>query len=104
MDSELRRRLHAVDPDLHIVSIPHKRKEPKTVNNQDWELVQGTLCPKCGKPDVRFIKGICRDCYHVKKEKLVKQEASLNPLIHECKDKRLASRIQRYLAKLDRNA
>jgi hypothetical protein len=102
MDRELRRRLHSVDPDLKIVSIPHKRKERKILNTQDWELAEGDPCPKCGRPEVRFIHGVCRDCYHTQKEKLAKKEASLNPLIHECKDKKLASRVQRYLAKLDR--
>jgi hypothetical protein len=102
VDPELRRRLKAVDPNLKIVSFRHKRKKAKTVNKDDWDKVQGDPCPKCGQPEVRFINGICRNCYLLRKEKLAKQEANLNPLIYNCKDKRLASRVQRYLAKLDR--
>jgi hypothetical protein len=104
MDPELRRRLRAVDPDLRIVSRHGRKKKGKGVNQRDWELAAGQPCPKCGREDVRFIRGVCRDCHHAQKEKLVKQEASLTPLINNCKDKKLASRVQRYLAKLDRRA
>jgi len=107
MDRELRRRLKSVDPDLRIVSFrpPHKIKKQvstETMNEEDWELAAGDPCPKCGRLDVRFIKGMCRECYHAAKTKLAKQEASLNPIIRECKDKRLASRIQRYMVRKDR--
>ena len=71
------------------------------MNTEDWIASEGNPCPKCGQPDVRFIKGMCRQCYHAKVEKITKAEASLNPLLH-VKDKKLASRVARYLAKLDR--
>lgn len=103
MDRELRRRLQAVDPALKIISRPHPRKESKKVNIQEWEAAAGPPCPKCGQTDVRFLNGVCRECYRSGKEKKVKQEARLTPLIHG-KDRRLASRIQRYLAKRDRKA
>jgi hypothetical protein len=103
--SELANRLHKVDPDLKIVSPHHKHSKHghnKTVNLQDWEASEGNRCPKCGQTDVRFINGVCRNCYSLGKEKITKKEASLNQLIYECKDKRLASRIQKYLSKKDR--
>lgn len=103
----LREALHAVDPHLNIVS-GHSRKKKSSrknaVNEQDWEAVAGEPCPKCGAPEIRFIKGICRACYAKQKEKQIKIEANLNPLVYECKDKRLASRVQKYLAKLDRKS
>lgn len=71
------------------------------MDSLDWDASVGKPCPKCGELDVRFIKGVCRQCYTKHKQKIVKIEASLNP-VTQCKDKRLASRVQRYLAKLDR--
>ena len=101
----IREALHAVDPNLNIVYGRHRRKKkgnPATkMDSLDWDAATGKPCPKCGQPDVRFIKGLCRQCYVTQKQKIVKQEASLRPVL-ECKDKKLASRVQKYLAKLDR--
>lgn len=94
--SELADRLHRVDPDLNIISPHrhHKRKEKRELNLQDWEKAEGKVCPKCGQTDVRFIKGVCRNCYKREKENLAKVEASFRPLIYG-KDRKLASRIQK---------
>ncbi len=104
----LKQALHAVDPHLTVVSGGrHHRKDsmPRvTMNNLDWEASTGAPCPKCGCPEVRFVKGVCRECHTRQRQKLAKTEASLNPLVYECKDKKLASRVQKYLAKLDRKA
>lgn len=100
-----REALWAADPNLKIITPRHRHKNKKrtatAVDSSEWDAAEGKPCPKCGIPDVRFINGVCRNCYGKQRQKIVKEEASLRPVLH-CKDKKLASRVQKYLAKLDR--
>lgn len=103
---ELAYRLHQVDPHLRIIEAhprdkSHKQKSKKTMNVEEWNAAEGPACPKCGKTDVRFVNGMCRDCYGNKKIKLAKEEASLNSLLKLSKNKKLASDIRDYLINQD---
>lgn len=33
------------------------------MHEDEWELVQGDVCPECKKHKLRFIEGVCSDCH-----------------------------------------
>lgn len=58
---ELRRRLHAVDPNLSIVSGGHHRKSRQAVD--DWEKAAGIICSDCGREVFKSRGGLCMSCW-----------------------------------------
>ena len=63
---ELRRRLHAVDPDLTIISGGMRRRIKKKAEN--WEKSKGEICSQCGKEYFRGRDGMCYSCWEQMKD------------------------------------
>ena len=62
MPKELRRRLHAVDPDLTIISGGAHRRARRTAE-ADWEKAGGVICRQCGREVFRSRDGLCMACW-----------------------------------------
>jgi ribosomal protein L37AE/L43A len=96
---ELRRRLHAVDPNLNIVGGgTHKKKR-----SSEWEKAGGFFCSECRQETVRLKeitpgRWACPECYRKYAEKFAKTEACLESLTNS-KDPGQARRARRYLMK-----
>jgi len=58
---ELRRRLHAVDPNLNIVPGGH-HGQPRQAGD-DWEKAAGIICSGCGREVFRSRGGLCMPCW-----------------------------------------
>jgi len=58
---ELRRRLHAVDPDLSIVPSGYHRKPSQGEDN--WSRANGVICSNCGREVFRSRNGLCMPCW-----------------------------------------
>jgi len=58
---ELRRRLHAVDPDLNI--IPAGRHHWKNKTRDNWDKAAGVICSNCGREVFRARDGLCMPCW-----------------------------------------
>jgi hypothetical protein len=67
MASELRRRLHAVDPDLNIVPGGMHRGSKQAEDN--WAAAAGVTCSKCGREVFRSREGLCLRCWEDMKDK-----------------------------------
>jgi len=58
---ELRRRLHAVDPNLNIVGGGHHRGSRQEEDN--WAKAAGVICSSCGHEVFRSRDGLCMPCW-----------------------------------------
>jgi len=58
---ELRRRLHAVDPNLNIVSGGHHHGSRQAEDN--WAKAAGVICSNCGREVFRSRDGLCMPCW-----------------------------------------
>ena len=58
---ELRRRLHAVDPNLTIVGGGHRRSSRQV--EEEWEKAAGIICLNCGREVFRSRDGLCMPCW-----------------------------------------
>lgn len=58
---ELRKRLHAVDPNLNIVSGGHHRNSRR--DDGSWDKAAGIICTNCGKEVFRSRNGLCLPCW-----------------------------------------
>lgn len=63
MSQELRKRLHAVDPNLNIVP-GGLRHRMKIRNERNWEAAGGLLCRQCDQETVRIFDGLCFGCHY----------------------------------------
>ncbi|MBU1067192.1 hypothetical protein KKE60_05365 [Patescibacteria group bacterium] len=59
---ELRRRLHAVDPDLNIVP-GGLRHTGKRATQEEWAKATGIICSNCGREVFRSRDGLCMPCW-----------------------------------------
>jgi len=96
---ELRKRLHAVDPNLNIVPGGiHKKKQ-----SLEWDRAGGYFCPECKQETVRLKeltpgRWACPDCCRKYGESFSKMETSLAPLLNS-ENTRLARMARRQLMK-----
>ncbi|MDD4984462.1 MAG: hypothetical protein PHQ43_01535 [Dehalococcoidales bacterium] len=58
---ELRRRLHAVDPNLNIVPGGHHYGSRQAEDN--WAKAAGVICSNCGREVFRSRDGLCMPCW-----------------------------------------
>ncbi len=58
---ELRRRLHAADPNLNIIPGGYHR-QPKQ-GGDHWEEAAGITCSNCGREVFRSRSGLCMPCW-----------------------------------------
>jgi len=58
---ELRKRLHAVDPNLNIAPGGHHWKSKQGADN--WEKAAGIICSSCGREVFRSRDGLCMPCW-----------------------------------------
>ena len=58
---ELRRRLHAVDPNLNIIPGGLRRKSRQAEDN--WEKAAGIICSNCSREVFRSRNGLCMPCW-----------------------------------------
>lgn len=66
MPSELRRRLHAADPNLIII---HPRRHKKIeAADKVWEKSAGVICPGCQREVFRTRDGLCIECWEKQHE------------------------------------
>lgn len=63
---ELRRRLHAVDPNLNIVPGGYRRQSRQAGDN--WEKAAGVICSSCGREVFRSRDGVCMPCWEQSNE------------------------------------
>ncbi len=63
---ELRRRLHAVDPDLTIIPGGHRDHRKKA--NKNWIKAAGIMCGQCGREAFRSREGLCYPCWEAKED------------------------------------
>lgn len=67
MKKSLSEVLHAVDPNLRIISGKNKGRRGKKGNGRwnridDWEKAKGELCPRCKDETLRLTNGLCPSC------------------------------------------
>ena len=82
MPKELRRRLHAVDPNLTIIPGGVRRRARRAAE-ADWGKAAGVICKKCGREVFRSRDGLCFSCWEKEHEFEIRDKAGILNLLPE---------------------